>query len=177
MIELQVELLALEPHSNGLAFATFAEDGDLIDWGSFDARHDKSASVRRRARKLTRLICPIVVAIEDIDRRECKRSPRIRALLHAIRQDLLDAGFKLARVPRGALQQSANNWSDFGGEARLTRFENMLKVSEQVSARTHSKAVRKAIRIGIAAFANTPELTPSERRVGSHRSKRRSVKQ
>lgn len=155
MIELHVEVLTLEPHANGLAFATFAKDGDLIDWGSFDARHDKSVSVRRQARKLARLIGPGVIAIEDIDQRDCKRSPRIRALLHIIRQDLLDAGFKLARVPRGALQPPASNRADFKRGLRQARLARTLEASKQISARTPSKSVRKAIRLGIAVLANT----------------------
>ncbi len=149
MIELQIEVLVLEPHANGLAFAVFAS-GELVDWGSLDVRAEKSASVRQQSRALARHLSPAIVGIEDVDQPDCKRGPRIRALLLAVRQDLLDDGFKLARLPRSAAHQSpsaqAANWRTYGSK-RPRASPWPLK---QSPLKMSCAAVRKAIRFGQA---------------------------
>lgn len=150
MTELSIAVLALEPHANGLAYALFAEGGDLVDWGSFDVRARPGASQRRVCRQLVHRLSPAIIGLEDVDRPDCRRSKRMQAFLRAIRQDVLDAGFKVVRVPRSLMARHALGRTDRPDPCAFTRGGLSQSASLSTYHRTRSASVRKAMRIGLA---------------------------
>lgn len=152
MTELQIAVLAFEPHANGLAYASFAKGGDLIDWGSFDVRARRVGSKRRLCRQLVLKLAPATIGLEDVDQPDCRRSKRTRAFLRSIRQDVLDGGFQVARVPRDLIAQYALRRSNQAtSQAALHRDFNQAAFLA-IHDRTRSVPVRKAMRIGLAVL-------------------------
>jgi len=155
MTELSVAVLALEPHSNGLAYASFAEGGDLVDWGSFDIRSRQEGSKRRLCRQLVLKLSPAVIGLEDVDQPECRRSKRMRAFLRAISQDVLDAGFKVVRVPRGLIVVHVSGRTNRSAPRAFSSSGFSQSAFLSIYDRTRSVSVRKAMRIGLVVLCVT----------------------
>jgi hypothetical protein len=152
MTELSVAVLALEPHANGLAYASFAEGGDLVDWGSFDVRARPGASKRRVCRQLIHRLSPAIIGLEDVDQPDCRRSKRMQAFLRAIRQDVLDAGFKVVRVPRSLMAGQLLGLTDWPASRAFTPGCLSQSCFPSIYERIRSGPVRKAMRIGLVVL-------------------------
>lgn len=155
MTELQIAVLAFEPHANGLAYASFANGGDLVDWGSFDVRAKRGGSKRRLCRQLALKLAPATIGLEDVDQPDCRRSMPMRAFLRSIRQDFLDGGFRVARVPRSALTKHASGGTRRPGPNVFICGGSSQSEFQIVCDRTRSASVRKAMRIGMVVLGRT----------------------
>lgn len=152
MSRLHIWVLALEPHANGLAFAAFAEGGDLVDWGNFEARGPDGTVLRLKSRDLIYKLMPAVVAVEDVDQPGCKRSKRVRDMVRTMCQDALDTGHAVARVPRSLSRTMLERQSKIS-KCRWAAVSTSSKAHiDTVYRRTPAVAVRKSIRVGFAVI-------------------------
>lgn len=154
---LPIRLLALEPHANGLAFAAFTEDGDLVDWGNFEARARGRAVMRQRSREMIHKLAPAVVGVEDIDQLDCRRSHRVRDIVRTLCQDALDCGLAVARVPRSLIHSDLLQTSVLPKKSSLEPHGSPAVQIGIIYQRTPAISIRKAIRIGFAVISSSRE--------------------
>ncbi|GEM_PF-4124082 len=153
MTPLSIWVLAVEPHAHGLAFAAFAAGGDLVDWGSYDGRDCECSAMRQRCRRLVHELSPSIVGIEDVDQPDCVRSKRMRDLLRSVRQDVLDNGIAVVRVPRRLMRKRVKGLDRHS--STLYHLSDRSSEVQYLSAHRSTRAVpvRKAMRIGLAVIA------------------------
>src|SRR5437016_12967227 len=80
----QIRVLAIDPFFRGFGFAILEGPERPIDWGAKEARNDKAARCVRQVAQLIEYYQPDVLVVEDWTDPECRRCPRVRALLREI---------------------------------------------------------------------------------------------
>lgn len=100
-------ILALDPSSKGFGFVVLEGANRLVDWGVvYVAREEKNSGALRRIRDILGRYVPALVLLEDIGRKECRRSQRVRDLIHAIEALAADAGAKPCRYSRDRIRKA-----------------------------------------------------------------------
>jgi len=77
-------VLGIAPTARGVGFAVMEGKDDLVDWGLKTVKGDKNARSLSHVGNLISLYDPTVVALEDCQAKESRRSSRIRALIQEI---------------------------------------------------------------------------------------------
>lgn len=77
-------VLAIAPSSKGFGFAVIEGKATLVGWGLKPVKGDKNRECLKRVRSLLVMYRPNLVALQDPRAKDCRRAPRIRALLRGI---------------------------------------------------------------------------------------------
>jgi hypothetical protein len=162
----QRSVIAIDPTTRGLAYAFF-EGGELMDWGNTAKGEEKDERAL-----LDRLIdgCAAdILVIEDPDDDGCRRRPRIRALLRALRQHALKRGLAVVRVPREGVRKA---WIARGHKAKDAIAAEVVKLFRELAPilprprepyMTEDARIQifDAVTLALHAFGGPPREEPS----------------
>jgi hypothetical protein len=77
-------ILAIDPTHRGFGYVVIEGPDRLVDWGLCQQRSGQRSDAAHRVRDLVRRLVPDVLVIEDTGHCDCRRSERVRRLLHDI---------------------------------------------------------------------------------------------
>ncbi|MBJ7535402.1 hypothetical protein JDN40_14930 [Rhodomicrobium vannielii ATCC 17100] len=84
MVLNETTVFAIAPTSRGFGYVLFAARAKPLDWGVKEIRNEKNRQSLAKIEAMIRTILPAVVVLEDREHRTCRRSLRVRVLLHHI---------------------------------------------------------------------------------------------
>ena len=112
-------VFALDPYSRGFGFVVFEGPEHLIDWGLKEARREKESRCLQHVAQLIETYHPDVFVIEATHDPQCRRCPRVRALLQAMSQLAAEKKLKTRSFSRRAVQAT------FSAVSPVTKYEMM----------------------------------------------------
>lgn len=77
-------VLAVDPTHRGFGYVVLEGPDRLVDWGLCQLRGGQGSDAVHRVRDLIRRFVPDVLVIEDASHCDCRRSQRVRRLLHDV---------------------------------------------------------------------------------------------
>jgi hypothetical protein len=96
-------VLALEPNWRGLAFVMFEKEGQLVDWGVYQARVAKNTRCLNKAHDLIKRFQPDYVVMEDPNGAKARRGIRVCVLLARLDAAAVRYGSTAAKISRGQI--------------------------------------------------------------------------
>jgi len=79
-----LRILAIAPSTRGFGFAILDGGETLVDWGVKSVRQEKNTRCLAKVEKLITHYEPEIIVLQDHSTKNCRRSPRIRALSQQI---------------------------------------------------------------------------------------------
>ena len=103
---LMPRVLAIDPTTNGFAYAVFEGSDFLLDWGLTQVRpEEKNALCMKRIDALIARYLPDVLVLEDCDGKGSRRNRRVRSLIRGIQRLAAKRSVRTRAFSRGQVRE------------------------------------------------------------------------